>query len=142
MTTQPRTIQADLTTRCSTRNGGIHNLPTTLDYTTADPYAITITFYQPGTHQPAAQPWVLARGLFTTALLTCTAGEGDAKLWKFTNTLLLRLSSPDGQLDCELPLHTLSTFLSTTYGMVPLGTEHELLDIDALVARLLGEVQS
>ena len=47
-------------------------------------------------------------------------------------------ASPDGRLVAQACTHELQTFLSRTFATVPVGTESAHLDVDGIIAGLLG----
>ncbi len=106
-------------------------------YDPAEPYAVTITFHD---HAVAARPELarssLARGI------TEPVGGGRLSLWPSLTTegravVVLSASCPDGDVVCEIRTNQLHRFLARTFALVPVGTESDHLDLDAVVERLL-----
>ena len=86
--------------------------------------------------------WDLAPGGAPQGL-TDPAGEGDAFLWPHVTEegragVVLSLCSTYGELVGEVHAFLLYRFITRTLALVPLGTESEWLDVDGVVAQLLG----
>ncbi|WGL50350.1 SsgA family sporulation/cell division regulator [Nocardioides sp. BP30] len=140
MTQQPTTpvLSQDITLACVDPWGRNVDVPTTLGYRRDDPYAVSMTFHS-GTGDVE---WVLARTLLLKGL-AAPAGEGDVKIYPSIDddaraVAVLDFSSPDGRLVAQACTHELQTFLSRTFATVPVGTETDHLDMDGLIADLLG----
>ena len=108
-------------------------------YDAHDPFAVSITFHL---GDDTAVRWELARTLLVRAI-TDPAGAGDVCLWpnldaEYRAVVLLSLGAPQGELVVEIRTNQLYRFLTRTLAMVPFGTESEWLDVDAVVAQLLG----
>ena len=52
--------------------------------------------------------------------------------------MVLSLTAPHGEVVGEVRTNQLYRFITRTLAMVPLGTESERLDVDAVVAQLLA----
>lgn len=116
------------------------DVPTTLGYRKDDPYAVTLTF-----HSSAGDvEWIVARTLLLQGL-AAPAGEGDVKVYPSIDdgaraVAVLDFSSPDGRLVAQACTHELQAFLARTFAAVPVGTEGDHLDVDAMIEGLLGSV--
>lgn len=113
----------------------------TLAYDRADPCAVTFVFKQDLDPEPV--PWTFARSLLADVLRaepTEVVGEGDVRLWQRPSgeSVAVSVSSPEGQAVYAAPKSRLEYFLKRSNGLVPPGAEADHLDLDALVARLLG----
>jgi len=114
-------------------------VPTTFEYSSESPYAVTARFR---TSDGDVQ-WVFGRDLLAEGL-TGPAGEGDVTVWPSPgasgdDVVCLALESPSGGALLEAdPLHVRG-FLEDTYRLVPAGSESDLLDLDAEIAALLGD---
>jgi hypothetical protein len=76
--------------------------------------------------------------------LTDPVGQGDVQLWPSTDlagsgVVVMDLWSTAGHVVGEVSTRELYRFLTRTLATVPLGSEHEHLDVDALLADLLSE---
>lgn len=117
--------------------------PVTIEavYDTADPYALTVTFTLDGAGDEQVKPWMFARDLLTRALSPIATGlavgEGDVQIRRLGTSLIVSLSSPDGQASIITQAAPLAAFLGQTYIRVPLGAE-QVGDIDAEWAALAG----
>ena len=142
MNQQPTTpvLSHDITLACVDPWGRNVDVPTTLGYRKEDPYAVTLTF-----HSSAGDvEWIVARTLLLQGLAT-PAGEGDVKVYPSIDdegsaVAVLDFSSPDGRLVAQANTHELQAFLARTFAAVPVGTESEHLDVDALIVGLLGDI--
>ena len=128
----------DITLACVDPWGRNVDVPTTLEYRADDPYAVSLTF-----HSSAGDvEWMVARTLLLQGLAAPT-GDGDVKVYPSIDddaraVAVLDFSSPDGRLVAEACTHDLQTFLARTFATVPVGTESQHLDLDALIAGLLS----
>jgi hypothetical protein len=111
---------------------------TTLGYRTNDPYALSLLF-----HSAAGDvEWVVSRTALLQGLATA-CGEGDFKVHPHTEpdgraVIILDFSSPDGHLVAHADSREMQSFLARTFAAVPVGAESDFIDLDALVADLLG----
>jgi hypothetical protein len=116
------------------------DVPTTLTYRRTDPYAVTLTFHSGS----GDVEWIVARTLLLQGL-AAPSGEGDVKVFPSFDQdgqpiAVLDFSSPDGSLMASACAHELQSFLARTFAVVPIGTENDHLDIDRMIAGLLGSV--
>lgn len=105
-------------------------------YHSGDPFSVTVTLVDGG-----GASWELARTVLVQGV-TGVAGAGQARVWPIVNDagrslVVLHLESPQGELVAEVLTTQLDRFLGRTTALVPLGTESDLLDLDALVEQLL-----
>jgi len=113
-------------------------VPTTLGYRENDPYAVSLTF-----HSGAGDvEWVVSRTLMLQGL-AAPAGEGDVKIYPSIDedakaVAVFDFSSPDGRLIATADSREVQTFLGKSFSAVPVGSESQHLDLDALIADLLG----
>src|SRR5690606_5882618 len=116
------------------------SLTATLHYDAADPLAVTALF-DDGGDKPVR--WVFSRALLVTGLDRLT-GNGDVVIWPpraddGEPAIHVRLRPPHGDALLEAPADAVERFLSSTARLVPPGTEHQAIDLDALVHALLTE---
>jgi sporulation and cell division protein SsgA len=140
VTSQPvsRALSQELNLECVDRHGRTLALVARFGYDESDPYAVWITF-------PSADGdvrWAICRATLLLGL-TDPAGEGDLQLWPSTDSagravVVLDFHSPDGHLMAQARTQDVYRFLTRTLATVPAGTEGDHLDLDALVADLLG----
>lgn len=112
-------------------------VPATLGYEVADPYAVRISF---GDGDGDGISWLLARDLLRTGL-DRPAGEGDVRLWPARTTgdvLFLHLRAPSGEALFEMSRAAVAAFLRRTEQLVPVGEEAALLQVDDELAALLS----
>lgn len=141
MTQQPMRQQAlsyEITLTCVDPWGRNVAVPTTLGYRREDPYAVTLTFHS----QAGDVEWIVSRTLVLQGLAT-PSGEGDVKVYPSIDdaaeaVAVLDFCSPDGRLVAQASSHELQTFLARTFAVVPVGAESRHLDLDSLIADLLG----
>lgn len=117
-----------------------------LEYAADDPYAVRLTLFPEDV--PAGgqlgRPVVheVARTLLLQAV-TGAAGTGAARAWPIVNEhgralVVLHLTAPGHDVVLELLTTQLDRFLGRTRALVPLGTEGDHLDVDAVVDQLLA----
>ena len=142
MSQQPTTpmLCQDIALACVDPWGRTVKVPTTFGYRADDPYGVSLTFRS----SSGDVEWIVARTLLLQGLAT-PAGEGDVKVYPSpdvdgASAVTLEFSSPDGRLVAQADSHALQAFLVRTFAAVPMGAESEHLDLDALIAHLLGEV--
>ncbi|MCW2797933.1 MAG: sporulation and cell division protein SsgA [Nocardioides sp.] len=140
MTQQPisGTLIQDLTLQCLDRQSRPVELVATFGYQPDDPYAVWLTFHAPD----GEVRWAISRALMLHGL-TAPAGEGDIRLWPSIDedaraVLVIDFRSPHGRLVAQALTSEVHGFLTRSLAMVPLGTESMHLDVDALVASILG----
>lgn len=115
--------------------GGV---PTSMVYDRQDPYAVALVFHT----IEEDVTWFLARDLLLAGIGD-PAGDGDVRIWPAVApdlgaAVVVRLQAPGGRLVLRLGMAELDDFLDRTLALVPLGTESEHIDLDALVAQLLS----
>lgn len=107
-----------------------------LRYTTADPYALKMTFTDPARPKESVA-WFMARDLLLEGV-DVRAGLADVQVWPHSkNKLRLQLRSPEGNALLSMPRDEVRRFLDVTLSMVPRGQESQHLDVDACVAKIL-----
>ncbi|WP_245565126.1 SsgA family sporulation/cell division regulator [Nocardioides insulae] len=117
-------------------------VPTTLGYSSEDPYAISFTFHS----GKDDVEWIVARNLLLQGL-TGPVGEGDVRIYPSIDedahaVTILDFHSPDGRLVAEANTRQLQKFLTRTFGLVPVGSESEYVDLDTLIDGLLSSSNS
>lgn len=109
-----------------------------LDYAAHEPYSVRVTFRT----TDGNVNWVFARDLLADGLRG-PAGSGDVTVWPSNNqgrdVMCLSLSSPSGQALLEVERAEIDQFLNRTIEVVPAGSESTLIDMDALIDRLLDD---
>ena len=131
-------IEQDITLACVDPWGRSVEVPTTVSFNQADPYAVSLTF-----HAASGEvEWMMARQVLLQGL-TSPSGEGDIKVYPSIDedaraVTVLDFSSPNGHLIGQVPSRDLQEFLAETTSVVPLGHENTYLDIDALAEALLS----
>ena len=129
------------TTRTTLHLVGPHSwseVPATLGYDVADPYAVRIGFGDPDGDDGIS--WLLARDLLRAGL-DRPAGDGDVRLWPARTTgdvLFLHLRAPSGEALFEVSRASVAAFLRGTEALVPVGEESALLTLDAELQVLLS----
>ncbi len=133
----PRVLTQQLSVRCIVP-GPLREIEAELRYDAEDPFAVALTFHL----GEDVLHWDLARSVLAQGL-TDPAGEGDVCLWPHVTeegraVVVLSLCSTYGELVGEVHAFQLYRFITRTLALVPLGTESEWLDVDGVVAQLLG----
>jgi len=139
--TQPplsRVLAQPISMRCVDPLGFARQIETTFEYDPSDPYAVVVAF-------PAGDNvirWAFCRTLISRGL-TDPAGDGDVQVWPSTDedgrgVVMLEFRSPSGHLLAEASTRELYKFITRTLAVVPYGSEADHLDVDDLIADLLG----
>lgn len=106
-------------------------------YLAGDPYVVNLAFR---TERGRWIEWSFARDLLVTGLME-PAGLGDVRVrpdLAFEDDLLvIELESPDGYAIVEIRRADVARFVDATCEIVALGTESELIDIDAFIAQII-----
>ncbi len=136
-------IRSQLGLRLILSDGTVLPVSASLDYDTAEPYAIQVTFHTGGAGADCAVVWTFARQLIIDGL-DRPAGLGDVRVWPVPDedggpAIALALSSPSGEALFELPRAALSDFLARTFVEVPVGSEERHVDMDAALTVLLRD---
>nr|WP_033259976.1 SsgA family sporulation/cell division regulator [Kitasatospora sp. SID7827] len=112
-------------------------VPARLRYHRADPYAVHLDC-----HVDLEEPitWLFARELLVDGL-DGWAGIGDVTIRRSTaaEELAIALSTPGQTAVLHTPSAPVRDFLALTHRLVPAGTEHEHLDAEGLMRRMLAE---
>ncbi|MFE6615224.1 SsgA family sporulation/cell division regulator [Amycolatopsis sp. NPDC057786] len=107
-----------------------------LSFHAGEPFAVTVSFR---TERGRWVEWTFARELLVTGL-TDPAGLGDVRvrpdLSEDEALLTLEIESPDGYASFELEREDVESFLESTYDLVPLGSESEHFDVEALIEEI------
>jgi hypothetical protein len=104
-------------------------------YRTNDPYAVHVVFDM-GLGEPVR--WIFARELLTAGM-EGPVGEGDVLVWPVHERAVccLSLAPRHGHALVEMPAGALAGWLKRTRRLVPVGSEEDFLDVDALSRHLL-----
>ena len=140
MSTRPTSVNSALHLRLVVPGAASLPVLADLDYDTADPYAVQVSFHTGAPSSGEVVQWTFARQLLSDGIAG-PAGEGDVQVWPSTtagaSVVCLSLSSPSGRALFEVPLTELAEFLGRTYAAVPTGSESDHVDVDAELALLL-----
>ncbi|MER5687890.1 SsgA family sporulation/cell division regulator [Streptomyces sp. NPDC002205] len=141
MTTQDSSAATRVSRRVLTWQARVHQVrrslcfpvAATFRYSAADPLAVQIVFRPPNAPQVA---WHVSRDVLISGTRVLT-GVGDVRLWPVCGSgrdgqVHLRLGHPQAHALFTIDRSALIRWLSHTCSLVPLGTEPELLDWDAL----------
>jgi hypothetical protein len=105
-------------------------------YRADQPFTVTAAFQ---TDRDRWVEWVFSRELLVAGL-TDSAGVGDVRFRPLEERglkmLVVEIESPEGYALLELDHEAVADFLDATEEMVPLGSEDEHFDVDALIAEL------
>lgn len=113
-------------------------IPGSLWYSSADPYAVGITFRVHGDKLD----WLFSRSLLIGGLHE-PVGTGDVEISPChsdgMDTVRITLKARYTDAVLEVPARVIAAFLNRTCQAVPIGTEHRHLDLDDLVCRLVQD---
>lgn len=132
-------IALDVTLEYLDSAGHGHLLDAVLGYHRSAPFAVSLTF--PTAAEPVS--WRFGRDLLIRGLLQ-PAGDGDVRVSPATNrggraVVLITLCSPDGHVLLEARTDHVVKFLERTLALVPIGAESTNLDLDEVIAHILGD---
>ncbi len=109
-----------------------------LQYDSKDPYAVTTVFIT-GTSRVR---WTFGRELLSVGLYEPT-GDGDVHVWPCLDTegravVIVELCSPDGEALIQARTGDLTSFMDRIDKAVPIGTEHQHVNVDAAITAILA----
>ncbi|MFL6173141.1 MAG: SsgA family sporulation/cell division regulator [Marmoricola sp.] len=113
-------------------------LAASFEFTTTDPYAVSILFQG----EPTPVRWTFARDLLIEGFYEPT-GDGDVHVWPCLSAegnavVILELNSPSGEVLVQVSSRAVSTFIRQMLALVPQGAEAGLLDFDTELTQLLS----
>lgn len=113
-------------------------LQASFEYTTSDPYAVSILFKG----EPVPVRWTFARDLLIEGFYEPT-GDGDVHVWPCLSAsgsavVILELNSPSGEVLIQVSSRTLAEFIRQMVATVPVGGEEALIDFDDELVTLLS----
>ncbi|MFL6023634.1 MAG: SsgA family sporulation/cell division regulator [Marmoricola sp.] len=113
-------------------------LAASFEFSTADPYAVSILFHG----EPTPVRWTFARDLLIEGFYEPT-GDGDVHVWPCLSAegsavVILELNSPSGEVLIQVSSRAVSTFVRRMLSMVPEGAEGDLVDFDTELTELLS----
>jgi hypothetical protein len=116
----------------------LENVPATLGYDRADPFAVRMAFPPSATLEGVEVVWTFARELLATGLDGPT-GVGDVQLRPYGyGRTVLEFHATEGVAMVHIRTSELRRFLKQTQELVPPGTEHLYLDVDQDLVQLLN----
>lgn len=131
------TVQAHITMNFLASDELSFRIPVGLEYDSADPYAVRLTFNLPG---DAPVSWVFSRELLIDGI-SHPAGEGDVRIRpvaaEHLGDLQIHLQVGEEQALFRVSAPPLVAFLDRTDRLVPIGQEAAFEDIDAELNEIL-----
>ncbi|HVK19923.1 MAG TPA: SsgA family sporulation/cell division regulator [Actinokineospora sp.] len=130
------TTNAQHTEQLISLYGGSTPVRSRWTYRASEPFTITAAFQ---TDRDRWVEWIFARDLLVAGMIG-PSGEGDVRLSpEFSNgrsVMVLQIESPEGRATLEMDHDAVEHFLTATTKIVPLGTESDHFDIDALIEEI------
>ena len=131
-------VTVDLTVECVDERGIRHEIDTVLGYSSADPFAVTMTFVT----SDGDLVWTYGRDLLLRGLHS-PAGDGDVHVspaisYTGLGMVGIELSSPDGHLVLLARAQDVEAFLARTTALVAAGQESAHFDVDLLISQVLA----
>ncbi|WP_026422469.1 SsgA family sporulation/cell division regulator [Actinokineospora inagensis] len=130
------TTDAEHSEQIISHYGGSTPVRSRWTYRASEPYTVVAAF-QADTDRWVE--WIFGRDLLAEGLVRAT-GDGDVRLAPVTSggrpVLALEIESPDGHAVLELDHAAVQSFLAATTDIVPLGSESDYFDIDALIEEI------
>lgn len=107
-------------------------------YDATDPFAVSILF----TIDPVPVRWTFARDLLIEGFYEPT-GDGDVHVWPCLSAdggavVIIELNSPSGEVLVQVNSREMAAFIAPMLALVPLETEGDLLDLDAVLSEILA----
>lgn len=138
MNTAPAVITQTVALELIDTAGTATPIDAELRYDPADPYAVT-TVFKTGSSQVR---WTFGRELLSEGLYE-PAGDGDVHVWPCLDSaghavVIIELCSPDGEALVQARTGDLQTFVERMNQAVALGTESDLVDVDATIAAIFA----
>jgi hypothetical protein len=127
-----QTFTQSLTVQLRRSEGVSLPVESELAFDSGNPYALTISF-----HLTETVVWTFGRELLGAGL-TEPSGDGDVHVWPCLDdrglaVLCVELCSPDGNALIEMSTADAADFVDRSEALVPLGSESEHLDVDAII---------
>ncbi|MGW0119373.1 SsgA family sporulation/cell division regulator [Streptomyces sp. NPDC003327] len=117
----------------------MESVPATLRYDRGDPYAVCMAFPPPATLGGVEVSWSFARELLAQGVER-PAGVGDVRLRPYGyDRTVVEFHAPEGVAMVHVRTSELRRFLEASQHLVPEGREHQYLDWERDLARLLHE---
>lgn len=105
-------------------------------YRASEPFTVTAAFQ---TDRDRWVEWIFARDLLVAGLIGPT-GEGDVRLSpehaEGRQSIILEIESPEGHAILEMEYEAVERFLTATAKIVPIGSESDFFDVDALIEEI------
>ncbi|MFG2332977.1 SsgA family sporulation/cell division regulator [Streptomyces sp. NPDC048604] len=117
----------------------MESVPATLRYDREDPYAVSMAFPPPATLEGVEVSWAFSRELLAEGV-EGPAGLGDVRVRPYGyDRTVVEFHAPEGVAVVHVRTSEVRRFLDRAQLLVPEGREHQYLDWDRNVSRLLGE---
>jgi hypothetical protein len=138
MDTSPVAVDRSLVVELLDASGTSTQLDAGLHYDMHDPFAVTVEF-RSGVSRIS---WVFSRDLLAEGLFT-QCGDCDVRIWPFVDPIgnavvVIHLSSPQGEALLQARSSEVCEFIQASRQIVAPGTESDLVDLDSVIANLLG----
>jgi hypothetical protein len=115
------------------------SIPAALHYDRADPFAVRMTFPAPATLEGVDVCWTFARELLAAGLERAE-GEGDVRVRPYGyDRTVLEFHAPEGTAVVHVHSRDVRSFLRRAAELVPVGLEHQQVDLDRDLAELMRE---
>ncbi|MFG2885211.1 SsgA family sporulation/cell division regulator [Streptomyces sp. NPDC048297] len=117
----------------------MQSIPATLRYDRSDPFAVRMTFPAPATLENVEVCWTFSRELLAAGLHD-QAGEGDVRVRPYGyDRTVLEFHAPQGTAIVHVRSGEIRRFLDATGDLVPVGLEHQHMDLDRELAELMRD---
>ncbi|MFG2141220.1 SsgA family sporulation/cell division regulator [Streptomyces sp. NPDC048650] len=114
-------------------------IPATLRYDRADPFAVRLVFPPAASLDGAEVAWTFGRDLLEEGLRH-SVGTGDVHVWPCgSDGVVVEFHTAGGMALVQFEAQDLRLFLTRSYALVERGGEARHLDVDADLADLLRE---
>jgi hypothetical protein len=138
MNTAPSGVTQSVTLELIDASGAATPMQADLNYDPRDPYAVTAVFMTGAGNVR----WTFGRELLVEGLYEPT-GDGDVHVWPCLDpdghaVVIVELCSPDGEALVQARTGDLTTFVDRMTALVPVGSESDLMDVDATISAIFA----
>ncbi|MEU8527809.1 MULTISPECIES: SsgA family sporulation/cell division regulator [Streptomyces] len=135
----PTDIEQPVEARLVASAPRMESVPATLRYDRADPYAVSMAFPPPATLEGVEVSWAFSRELLAEGV-EGPAGLGDVRVRPFGyDRTVVEFHAPEGVAVVHVRTAEVRRFLERAQHLVPAGREHQYLDWERDLVRLLEE---
>lgn len=135
----PTDIEQPVEARLVASAPRMESVPATLRYDRADPYAVSMSFPPPATLEGVEVSWAFSRELLAEGM-EGPAGLGDVHVRPYGyDRTVVEFRAPEGVAVVHVRTEEVRRFLERAQHLVPAGREHQYVDWERHLGRLLED---